>query len=217
MNANSTVTIHPADEGGWGARCAEVPEANGQGEKREDAIQHLDEAISLIMGNEMLHQIESEAIWFREAARLAITTRHAIIVWADSKIAQLDRPPYWLIELSTLQSKDLHEYASIIEASVTAKLPVNDLVSLVLEAHARKSISFDQAIALLCRIFFPKDKSLRTEFPDSIADLLVELDCMEIDGPLSEDFVSRCISAFRNHLNRHPSPPSAIFRLPSTI
>ncbi len=146
----------------------------------------------------MQGQTELEAQWFFEAARRGITTREAIVSWADSKIMQMESPPYWLIELSTLQSRDIYDHASIIESQLAAKLPVESQVSLVIDALARKVIILDQAIALLCRMFFPQGKSSPEDFPDPIADLLVELDWLEIDGPLSHDFISRCNAAFAN-------------------
>jgi len=49
MKAEFTAIIEPAPEGGYWAICPEVPGANGQGEKVEEAKANLREAIELIL------------------------------------------------------------------------------------------------------------------------------------------------------------------------
>jgi predicted RNase H-like HicB family nuclease len=49
MKNEFTAVLEPAEEGGYFAYCPEVPEANGQGETREETLDSLREAISLIL------------------------------------------------------------------------------------------------------------------------------------------------------------------------
>ena len=49
MKNEFTAVLEPAEEGGYFAYCPEVPEANGQGEKREEALDSLGEAIALVL------------------------------------------------------------------------------------------------------------------------------------------------------------------------
>ncbi|NCC32931.1 MAG: type II toxin-antitoxin system HicB family antitoxin [Chloroflexia bacterium] len=49
MKAEFTAIIEPAPEGGYWARCPEVPGANGQGETVAEAKENLRQAIELIM------------------------------------------------------------------------------------------------------------------------------------------------------------------------
>ena len=49
MKGEYTAIIEKAPEGGYWAKCPEVPGANGQGESIEEAKQSLREAIRLIM------------------------------------------------------------------------------------------------------------------------------------------------------------------------
>jgi predicted RNase H-like HicB family nuclease len=49
MKNEFTAVLEPADEGGYFAYCLEVPEANGQGETREETLDSLREAIALVL------------------------------------------------------------------------------------------------------------------------------------------------------------------------
>jgi predicted RNase H-like HicB family nuclease len=44
-----TAILHEAEEGGYWATCAEVPEANGQGETQQEAVDDLKAAIELVL------------------------------------------------------------------------------------------------------------------------------------------------------------------------
>lgn len=49
MRNEFTAVTEAADEGGYFAYCPEVPEANGQGETRDEALESLREAILLVL------------------------------------------------------------------------------------------------------------------------------------------------------------------------
>ena len=49
MKNEFTAVVEPADEGGFFAYCPELPEANGQGETREETLENLREAIALVL------------------------------------------------------------------------------------------------------------------------------------------------------------------------
>ncbi len=49
MKNEFTAVLEPAEEGGYFSYCPEVPEANGQGETREEALDSLREAIALVL------------------------------------------------------------------------------------------------------------------------------------------------------------------------
>ncbi len=49
MKNEFTAVLESAEEGGHFAYCPEVPEANGQGETREEALDSLREAIALVL------------------------------------------------------------------------------------------------------------------------------------------------------------------------
>ena len=49
MKNEFTAVLEPAEEGGYFAYCPEVPEANGQGETREETLDDLRDAISLVL------------------------------------------------------------------------------------------------------------------------------------------------------------------------
>ena len=49
MENEFTAVVEPADEGGFFAYCPELPEANGQGETRDETLANLREAIALVL------------------------------------------------------------------------------------------------------------------------------------------------------------------------
>ena len=49
MKNEFTAVIEPAEEGGFFAYCPEMPEANGQGETKEETLNNLREAIALVL------------------------------------------------------------------------------------------------------------------------------------------------------------------------
>jgi predicted RNase H-like HicB family nuclease len=49
MKNEFTAVLEPAEAGGYFAYCPEVPEANGQGETREETLDNLRDAISLVL------------------------------------------------------------------------------------------------------------------------------------------------------------------------
>ena len=53
MKNEFTAVVEQAEEGGYFAYCAEVPEANGQGETKKEALDSLREAVELVLENAM--------------------------------------------------------------------------------------------------------------------------------------------------------------------
>ena len=49
MKNEFTAVVEPAEEGGFFAYCPEFPEANGQGETREETLKDLSDAIALVL------------------------------------------------------------------------------------------------------------------------------------------------------------------------
>jgi predicted RNase H-like HicB family nuclease len=214
MKERFTAVVEPVDEGGFWAHCPEVAGANGQGDTAEEAEENLNKAIQLTLKSKVL----DEAAWVFEAARLGITTREAIVAWADEKIMQMDQPPNWLIELSTLESSDARDHAPVIAAHLTEPLDINLKVSLVVAAFEQGVIDLGRSLGILFRLWIPLPPAKpTTAFPESIGDLSAEWDQIADVEPLPEDFISRCRAAFADHLERKGRPPSAIQDLLSTI
>ena len=61
-----TAILHEAEEGGFWATCAEVPEANGQGETQEEAIEDLKAAVELVLNYKRDHGKRIEPTHLRE-------------------------------------------------------------------------------------------------------------------------------------------------------
>ncbi|MCW1915363.1 type II toxin-antitoxin system HicB family antitoxin [Luteolibacter sp. GHJ8] len=214
MKGRFTAVIEAAEEGGFWAYCPEIAGANGQGDTQEEAEATLNQAIQLLLESQALE----EAPWMFEAARLGVATPESIIAWSDAKVMDLDRPPFFLIELSTLRSSDSRNYASVIQAHVPETLDAEQRISLVVTAFDQQVIDLDEALPILFRLWLPLPPEKPTSgIPEHVADLLAEWDIISDVEPLPEDFVSRCMTVFAHHREQHGSPPSAIFHLPSTI
>lgn len=192
MNGEFTAIVEVAEEGGFWASCPEVAGANGQGESREEAKENLREAIQLL----------DEAAWVYEAALRSTVSPEKIERWADEKIMAIDPPPYWLIELSSLKSRDSTDYAAIIRPQMLQPLTTGQRIALVAAAFERQLIDFKKALRLLFQIWIPRpSRSAPADFPEPIADLLSEEDCCW-DMP-REDFEARCAAALAEHLQSH--------------
>ena len=66
MRNEFTAIIEPAEKGGFWARCAEVPGANGQGETVEEVLEDLAAAIELMLlhrRDRALEEAGPEAVW----------------------------------------------------------------------------------------------------------------------------------------------------------
>ncbi len=210
--------IHPAEEGGFWATCPEVPGANGQGETEEEAEQDLQAAIKLVTRDQAHEAIIAEAPWISAAARMGLTTHNAIVAWADSHIMRLESPPYWLIELSTLQSETITEFAEIIESTSPRTLTSDEKVALAASAYLHDALGLQATLTILFRILLSgADGNSLESTTCEIEALLVEWDCFETSNDINHNFISRCRSAFQNHLRLHGSSPPTIFHPPSSI
>lgn len=163
-------------------------------------------------------QALDEAAWVHEAAVGRIATPADIVRWADAKIMAIDVPPYWLIELSTLKSRDPQDYAKVIEPELSGRLDTDSKVSLIAAAVGQGHIDLGKAMGELWRIWMPPGCPERGEtLPADLADLLMVLDYYEDGDPRWDDELSRLRAALADHLARHPGPPSSIYHLPSPI
>ena len=212
MKGRFTAVIEPAEEGGFRAYCPEIAIANGQGDTAEEAEAKLHEAIQVVLDSQAL----DEAAWVFEAAVLKIAKPESIVAWADEKIMQLDQPPYWLIELSTLKSLDPEDYASIIKPQLREALTISRKISLIASAIDHGLFEPDEARSALFQewVLAPREDS--RGFPEPIADLLVEWDSLD---EMRDDFETRFQAALGDHLRTHghgSERPYLIASLPSS-
>ena len=105
-----TARIEPAAEGGFVTSCVEFPRAKGRGPTEAEAAASLGEDVQRIL----LMRMEDQALWLREAALQELVNPESIVAWAEERIMELDPPPLWLIDLATLRSSTLLDYASAL-------------------------------------------------------------------------------------------------------
>ena len=145
-------------------------------------------------------QTLAEAAWVHEAALQGITSPSDIIRWADSWITALDEPPYWLIELSTLKSPNTKDYAAIIEPELRQTLTISQKINLIASAVANDLLKLEEARGALFLDWVMAPRVGSRNFPEPIADLLVEWDSLD---EMPADFETRFRAALENHLRIH--------------
>ncbi|WP_340819804.1 type II toxin-antitoxin system HicB family antitoxin [Methanolobus sp. WCC4] len=64
-----TIVLEPAEEGGYTARCLELPAAISEGDTRKEAIENIKEAIELV-----LEVTEEQAKVFGEITKVEIAS-----------------------------------------------------------------------------------------------------------------------------------------------
>jgi predicted RNase H-like HicB family nuclease len=201
MKERFTAVVEPVDEGGFRAHCPEVAGANGQGDTAEEAEASLHDAIQLVLESRTL----DEARWVYEAALQGIASAKNIVSWADEKIMVIDKPPYWLIELSTLKSGDPPAYSRAIEAQVLRPLTLKEKVGLIAAAYDGATLSLENALGLLHELGCSNDPE--EDLPDPIWELLVEWDHEPDTGG---DLEVRFRAALAEHLQTLPEKPFLI-------
>ena len=156
-------------------------------------------------------QALEEAAWVHQAALLGIATPADIVRWADAKIMAIDEPSLWLIELSTLKSRNLEEFAGLIGPELVEPLSTTAKISLIAAALEQGHIGFDKAVSNLNVTWILTAGSDREYEFGKLWDLVPELDQLDRDGPAWDDFSLRFRGALAIHLAANNFGPGRPF------
>lgn len=132
-----------------------------------------------------------------EAAEHDFLQPEDIVRWADAVIVAMEKPPGWVIELSTLSSSHLVDFVSSLRAEAPSALSMHRRIQIVVLAHSTGMVSLINLLPKLFHIMIHEEvlegkKLQRDALDEQLRDTLVEWDCQEdldvIELPLRVKF-----------------------------
>jgi hypothetical protein len=124
-----------------------------------------------------------------------------IIQWADTIIVAMEKPPAWLIELSTLDPSKMVELVSLLRAQTPAPLTVRRQIQLIVLAHDAGLLSLKTALSRLFEVsIFDLEEQPLDADGEHLVDALVELDCQEDPDVIEPPLLAKFESLFREFL-----------------
>jgi hypothetical protein len=118
-----------------------------------------------------------------DVAEQELVRPDGIVRWADSVIGKIDKPPAWVIELSTLRSLDLTDFVSLLREQTLSGLSLHRRIQIVLLAHRAGLLSMTETLKRLFRMTLRGAVVNTDELDNRLKDALVEWDCEDnLDG-----------------------------------
>ncbi len=123
-----------------------------------------------------------------------------VVQWADKLIVALDKPPPWIIELSTLHSNHVADYLLLLRQQTSVQLSPRQRIQLLIHAYQLNRLSLDELLQKCFEIIIlEENKNLLTESENRLADLLVEWDCNDLI--INQDLKSRFEEQFSEYMS----------------
>jgi len=105
-----------------------------------------------------------------------------ILRWADSTIVSMDRPPSWLIELSTLNPLHVQDFAKILREHTDESVPVHQRIQIVVLAWNDGRLSLKACLPKLFEILILEAKGYEESTLDRrLSEALVHWDSLELN------------------------------------
>jgi hypothetical protein len=124
-----------------------------------------------------------------------------IVRWAAEIIVAMDKPPTWIIELSTLGSPHMTDFASRLREQAPATLPLRRQIQVVVLAHQAGLLSLSAALSQLFRItILDRGKQPLDASATRLQDLLVEWDCLDYLDVVEPTLEAKYEAMFREYL-----------------
>jgi hypothetical protein len=140
-----------------------------------------------------------------EAIEADLLQPEDIVRWTDSLIVAMDKPPTWIIELTTLNSPYLVDFASRLRDQLTAPLPMRRQIQLVVLAHDSGLIALSGTLQKLFRLTIfdslEQGAKARDALEERLNKLLVEWDCQENLEVIQPQLEVKLEALFREFLN----------------
>jgi hypothetical protein len=117
-----------------------------------------------------------------------------LIQWADSIIVAMEKPPAWIIELSTLYSPLTIDFASRLRAQASAPLPVSRRIQIIVLAYNSGLLSLPDTLSRLFRVMMvrgmrpPATDPLDRRLVDALHDWDEQDDLDVVELPLQAKF-----------------------------
>jgi len=125
-----------------------------------------------------------------------------IILWADTILVVMERPPAWIIELSTLHPSKMVELVSLLRAQPRTPLTIRRQIQVIVLAHDAGLFSLQPTVSKLFRvaIFEQEERPLDAD-GELLVDALVDWDCQEETSEIGPPLQARLELLFREFLS----------------
>jgi hypothetical protein len=125
-----------------------------------------------------------------------------IVRWADAAIVTLEKPPAWIIELSTLSSPHLADFERQLRKQSPMLLPMRRKVQIIVLGHKADLLSLPDTLSKLFRLRFTNIiRGEREPFDDQLASALIEWDDrLDLDLDPKDPLRGKFTSLFREYL-----------------
>ena len=137
-----------------------------------------------------------------EAAEQGLLNPKTLVHWADGVIGSQASPPYWLIELSTLNSDLITDFLSILGEQAVQELSIRCQVQIILAAYEAEQLELVETLRRLFQTVIIKQdyKSPRDALDETLRDALVDWDFLENPRVIDVSLQQRLHDIFRIYL-----------------
>ena len=127
-----------------------------------------------------------------------------IVRWADPIIVAMEKPPMWIIDLSTLGTPHMVDCVWRLREQATEQLPQHCRIQIVALAHQAALISSSAALSKLFRIKFIERRNTRTDTVERLDEelnvMLIKWDCQDDLDVIEPPFQEKLNALFREYL-----------------
>lgn len=128
-----------------------------------------------------------------EAVEQSLLKPQGIVHWADELIGSQEIQPYWLIELSTLNSQLLADYVPLLREHAEKSHSLHRRLQVVVLAYEAGLLDLVETLSKLFQLtILGPDRDRKDALDERLADALVEWDCQEelsvVELPLQAKF-----------------------------
>lgn len=136
-----------------------------------------------------------------EAARLELLEPRSIVQWADEVIASQQDPPYWLIELSTLNSQRVIDYVPLLREHSVMGLSMRRRLQIVVLAYEAEQLALGKTLSKLFASVITAERLTKRDGLDlRLRDALVDWDFQNDPSVIEEPLRNRFHDLFREYL-----------------
>jgi hypothetical protein len=127
-----------------------------------------------------------------------------IVRWADNIIVSMEKPPTWIIDLSTLGSPHMVEYVSRLRKQTSASPPLRRRIQIVVLAHEAGLLSLRSTLSKLFGVMILKRLEQLNDPLDGLEDrlhgALVDWDCQDDLDVIEPPLQDKLTALFREYL-----------------
>jgi hypothetical protein len=136
-----------------------------------------------------------------EAIKDELLQPEDVVRWADAVIVATEKPPQWVIELSTLHSPHLADFVSRLRQQASAALTVHRQLQLIVLAYDAGLFSLPTTLSKLFRVaILDREEPALDALGQRLVDTLIEWDCQEDLDVIEQPLQAKFTALFREYL-----------------